>query len=74
MSLQKFTLKSPKEWETDPISATKIDITKEPIVIDGNEAGCILRNVLTPEECSHFISVASEEGNLQDLSHDTKYR
>ena len=37
MSLQKFTLKSPKEWETDPISAAKLDITKDPIVIDDNE-------------------------------------
>ena len=74
MSLQKFTLKPPREWENDSITDTNVEITKEPIIMDGNEVGCILRNVLTPEECSHFISVASEEGNLQDLSHDAKYR
>ena len=77
MSLQNnFILKPPKEWENDFIMKTeiKIEITKEPIIINGNEVGCILRNVLTSEECSYFISVASEDGHLVDLSHDAKYR
>ena len=77
MSLQnKFILKPPKEWEENDSIKTenKIDITKEPLIIDGKEVGCILRHVLTPEECSHFISVASEDGHLVDLSHNAKYR
>ena len=77
MSLKnKFILKPPKEWEENDSIKTgnKIDITKEPLIIDGKEVGCILRHVLTSEECSHFISVASEDGHLVDLSHNAKYR
>ena len=61
----------PPTWSSTDTEES-LEISKEIINLQGEEVGCILRNVLTSEECQHFINLASD--HAVEVSHATKYR
>ena len=57
-------------WEEDPPH-----ITKELLVVpEVGEVGMLLRGVLSPEECAHFISEVENTLAMVKASNSSKYR